>query len=202
MNRACFSLSLCAVLLLSAAGLVVASASSALPEGEPDRKASNLREVKIDGPADTPLQVIAPRVQGDSFSVKNLQAIIKNTGSSRITGYTLEWQVIAGGKAYTLFTTADYSKSLDGKLKPGETDSVSPPEFEAVLSLPSAIEGVSVKIDYVEAEDGTSYGPDLSNTALKLRLKRSGAELERQRLLHLLEAHGLDALLNELTKQR
>jgi hypothetical protein len=64
-------------------------------------------------------------------------------------------------------------------------------------------EKINVAVDFVEFDDGTTWGPDVSNYKERLAGEREGAKAERRRLRELLGAKGQGALRDflEASKQ-
>ena len=57
---------------------------------------------------------------------------------------------------------------------------------------------LELSLDFVEFEDGTTWGPDTFKSAEQLVAQRVGAKLEQTRLLQVLIAGGLEALVQVL----
>lgn len=129
---------------------------------------------------DAPLRIVNTFVETRGQDQIVIRVMLQNQSSKKIRAMAVaadgrtEFLNLSGAASVLLPTqirTLDMSYVLDG--------------------LPKR---VNISVDFVEFDDGTTWGADDSNSRDRLAGQRAGAKAERQRLKHLLKTKGTVAL--------
>jgi hypothetical protein len=121
-----------------------------------------------------------------------LAAQVQNQSGKGIRAYAINSQT-AGGKQQNGYSQFMNLMQHSAIWQPTEirTIEVSDPQE-------GPINTVRLAVDFVEFNDGTTWGPDAENSRDRLAGQREGAKLERQRLSQLLQVKGREALRSDL----
>lgn len=130
---------------------------------------------------------------------------VLNRSNKNITGLTLIWTIIwSNGRSNH---PERFYRSMDALI----CDGLSPlaPGQEQVFESSGTrqtegdefIKSIRVSLDYVEFEDHSSMGPDVSRASRQFTFKRKGASMYKNTLLNIYQVQGPNAVIEALTKQ-
>lgn len=150
--------------------------------------------VQIESQPQSPLQIASTKViSPDPFS-PNLEFTVTNKGSRGIRAYTVTYELAAenGGRKAALFTNLASPKNV---LQPGQSraESISEPYS------PALVRSVILSVDFVESDDGQTWGNDAYNSADRLAGRRAGGDKALEHFRKVREARGATALLEAVT---
>ena len=135
-----------------------------------------------------PLQIISTWVESGKPENFRLVAQVQNQSNKGIRAYTIN----------SLTTTSKRQNGTSQFMNLTQASIVwQPTEIRAVELADSQQEQINtarLTFDFVEFEDGTTWGPDKENSRDMLAGQRAGAKLERQRLREIMEAKGPEAI--------
>jgi hypothetical protein len=140
-----------------------------------------------------PLQIISTWVESNKPQNFKLVAQVQN-------------QSVKGIRAYAINSQTATDKQQNGNLQflnlTQQSAIWQPTEVRTIEvrdnSLETQIISVRLILDFVEFNDGATWGPDTQNSRDMLAGQREGAKLERNRLRQLMEKKGRDALIGDL----
>ena len=143
---------------------------------------------------DSPLQILSTWMATETPQNFRLMAQVQNQGGQAIRAYAINSEIAStkqqnGHSQFLNFT------QRSAFWRPAEIKTV-----EVADSQDEAIKTVRLTIDFVELADGSTWGPDSSNSRDLLAGQREGAKLARQRLRQLMQSKGEDAVTLEIQK--
>jgi len=183
------------ILLVSALALCLTLAFAL-----PNSPRTNQGTEKVTAPAvsvslrpDAPLRI---NVLGDDSSDPRSPQInfeVTNVAGKPIHSYLVSQETTNGTEKSTGTTLSDMA-ATNSVLRPGQTmtDSI------AYLSTTDTISQIVLALDFVEFDDGATWGPDKFESAELLRGRRAGAAEANQSFLGLRKSGGLQAVLGLL----
>lgn len=142
------------------------------------------------------------RVDSEGTPLRIVNTFVEARGSDRIVIRVMV-QNQSAKKVRALAIAAD--SRIDFRNLSGAASVILPTQIK-VIDISYAEEGrpkrVRVSVDFVEFEDGTTWGTDAGNSKDTLAGQRAGAKAERQRLKNLLKSKGRPAIsdLSEVSR--
>ena len=177
----------CTTLMLLILSLLVFSNDSTralLASVETSQNRGKPPTVITESPDDAPLHVITTTVESEKGQDFRLRVMVQNQSTKNIRAYAItshpSTEKIQNG--YTQFINLT---KREGVWRPTEikTIEINDPRQEPIVS-------VRIAVDFVEFSDGTTWGPDTSNSRDTLAGQREGARAEKQRVRQLLRDGG------------
>jgi hypothetical protein len=152
--------------------------------------------VQIESQPQSPLQITSTRViSSDPFS-PNVELTVTNKGLKGIRAYTLTYELLAegGGRKTALFTHLASQRDV---LQPGRSRSESIKEPYS----PAFTRSVVLAVDFVESDDGKTWGNDAFNSADRLSGQRAGGDKALRHFRTVREEQGPSSLLEAVTSE-
>jgi hypothetical protein len=135
-----------------------------------------------------------PSVEGRVPTQLRITLVSKNLSSQNVTAYAYLIKVWRRGSAENSEQVAIDLSQGARKFLPGSEQTDSIPALD-----PTDADMVSISVDWVEFENGSTWGPDTMKASVRLTGYRAGMNAERTRLLRLLEQGGREELEHELS---
>lgn len=135
---------------------------------------SSQRPVKVEvmEQKDNPLRITVVNVDNSSLSFQDIIYSLQNVSNKPIKAYTLLGDGKRGGKVITSFFTAKRFQTGESIIGSLDIERVNITDGEAVL----------LSIDYVEFEDGSSWGSDSAEKSEEIAGQREGIKAAIKRL--------------------
>lgn len=150
--------------------------------------------ISIQPQPNVPLIVLT--VRNDSTTIHNpeFDLVVMNTSAKSIRAYAIRYDTVsAQSKSGGLELTNKESHS--SVLQPGRSETI---DINGGSYQADALNSITVSIDFVEFEDGSTWGPDTYKSAERLDGLRTGARAAVQHLLRILKASGPAAVFDIL----
>jgi hypothetical protein len=138
--------------------------------------------------SNAPLLISAITVNSASTPLEpKLDYILTNVSGKSITAYAVRHLVLHGGQRSegVILRT---SISINSMLQSGLSESAS----LGGEALSEPVESIQLIVDFVEFEDGTTWGVDRFKSAERLRGQRAGTREEAERVLKLINERGVN----------
>jgi hypothetical protein len=160
----------------------------------PAQTDEKLPTVSVAPQADTPLRILNTFIESDSTSepaVIRLKFMAQNQSTKRIRAYAIVAE--GGGGSRVDFVNLT---SQEAVFQPTQVKTL---EFAYnETKLPKSI---TLSVDFVEFDDGSTWGVDANNSRDRLVGQRQGSIAERQRLRELLKSKGPSAVLDAIREE-
>jgi len=158
--------------------------------------APQILAIQIESQPQSPLQITSTKIiSADPFS-PHAEFTVTNKGSKGIRAYTVVYELVAegGSRKKALFTHLASQRSV---LQPGQSRSESIKEPYS----PALIRSIILAVDFVESEDGKTWGSDAFNSADRLAGQRAGGEGTLEHFRKVREEKGSASLLKPVTSE-
>lgn len=151
-------------------------------------------EVAVRRQANAPLQIVSVKSESTTLTTPLLELTIVNRSTKSITAYAIRYDVVTG-----LSTSNGLERSVAASrasiLPSGQSTKI---DVGAGQTYPDGINKILVFVDFVEFEDGSTWGPDTHRSAERLAGQRAGAHATARHLRNILTADGPGAVLQEI----
>jgi len=157
-------------------------------------KGNQLLSVIVTPQEGSPLHIVSTWVASREPKQFKLIAQVQNKSGKEIRAYAINSQTATNTQQNGLSQFMNLTR---------RSELWHPTEVRAIeFSDPQVgqIESIRLTIDFVEFDDGTTWGPDTQNSRDILAGQREGARLEKQRLHKLLQDKGREALVDEILR--
>lgn len=173
----------CATLLILILALIAALNDGtrelfASPQGS--QKGSHLPVATQTEQEGAPLRIVSTFVETPSPERTVVRAMLQNQGGKKIRALA----ITAGTLVHFYNLTGRASVLTPTQIK----------TFDLYYTGDERPKEINVSVDFVEFDDGTTWGHDVSNSRERLAGERAGAKAEKQRLKELLRSGGRAAL--------
>jgi hypothetical protein len=158
--------------------------------------APQILTVQIQPQPQSPLQISSTKIlSSDPFS-PNIEFTVTNKGGKGIRAYTVtrELETDGGSRKAAIFTQLTNQREI---LQPGQSRSGGIKESYS----PVFVNGVVLSIDFVEFDDGGTWGKDTYNSAERLAGQRAGGRNALEHLRKVREEKGATALLEAIESE-
>lgn len=186
-------LKLAALCLLVACLVYVSNRAASTRRGAAPRQ---VLTVQAEPQPESPLQITSTKVlSSDPFS-PSVELTVTNKGSKGIRAYAVTYELVAegGSRKTALFTHLASQRNV---LQPGQSRSESINESYS----PAFISSVVLAVDFVESEDGKTWGKDAFNSADRLAGQRAGGDKALGHFRKVREEKGPSSLLEAVTSE-
>lgn len=140
---------------------------------------------------DSPLQITLINVDNSAPSFQVINLAVQNTGNKPVRAYS----VYAEGKLTGRTVTSNFAAKL---LQQGESyNNRLPVERENI----KADEKLSLSVDYVEFEDGSSWGDDTQQRSMKITAEREGRKAAIKQIKDLVKNQDFNTLTNLFSQE-
>lgn len=138
-----------------------------------------------------PLRISSVVDNSDDREAPVVSFVVENAGGKPIQAYWISYETVARGTDVTLGlgVNADRPELV-----------VQPGKRREMGVLNRGREKIALWVDFVEFDDGTTWGADTAKYSEGLAGERAGARAESERLLRLLETGGLRAVMDAAAK--
>jgi hypothetical protein len=140
-----------------------------------------------------PLQIISTWIESKKPQNFKLVAQVQNQSVKGIRAYAINSQT-ATSKQQNGSSQFENLTQRSAIWQPTEVRTIEVSDY----SLEGQINSVRIIVDFVEFNDGTTWGPDTQNSRDILAGQREAAKSERQRLRQLWQTKGREALISDL----
>ena len=154
---------------------------------------SGLAVIEVSAQPDAPLLLSLSTVFTTNPSKPQISFNLENLGDKPVRSYAVRCDALSGKteRSELVFGTPSV---LDWLMQRGQWQGI----FYMFDGRDIPPDHLALSLDFVEFEDGTTWGPDTFKSAEQLVAQRVGAKLEQTRLLQVLTAGGLEALVQVL----
>jgi hypothetical protein len=141
---------------------------------------------------DTPLKVINIKDTSTSLYMPDINLVVQNTSLKSIRAYAIRYDI---GSGKINFNGLELSIGAGSKadLQPDKSEII---EVGAGANYSSPIDSITIAIDFVEFEDGTTWGLDIGKTRERLDGMRAGSHAAIGLLVKLTKTDGIPAVIS------
>jgi len=151
------------------------------------RKGAN---VTVASQPDAPLLISLERVYASNPLKPQINFAVENIGGKPVRAYSIRYDSVAG-KSERSGLVYDHVMEPSDFTRPGQWQSFA--YTHTAASEPS--DRITFSVDFVEFEDGATWGADTFNSSDRIAGRRAGAEAERNRLTRIMTQSGIDAVI-------
>lgn len=143
-------------------------------------------QVLVQKQKNAPLRIVTVNGDSASRSIPHLDLVVMNASTKPITAYAIRYDVITGKTRTTSveLSAAMLSRSI---LQPGRSVQT---DVGAGENHSDGIDQIVVLVDFVEFEDGSTWGPDTHYSAERLAGQRAGTREAARHLQKTLDSRG------------
>jgi hypothetical protein len=169
------------------------AASTPMKQGQQPKDGGTAPHVAARLQPESPLRITVLSVEADEPLKPSIKLLLTNIGEQSIQAYTIRHdEATAGTKSSGVIVTN--AASPESMFQPGQMKT----EVINNIGYSQPLKKLVVAIDYVEFQDGTSWGEDTYKSKQRLAGNRAGAQAALDRLNSLAKKRGSRAVVEEL----
>lgn len=149
-------------------------------------------QVSVKDQPDTPLRVLNVKDNSTTLYTPELNIVVQNTSLKPIRAYAIRYEV-GLGKISAGGLELSIGAGSGADLQPNKSETV---DIGTGTTYSSPIDSITVAVDFVEFEDGITWGPDIQKTGERLNGMRAGSRAAIGLLVKLMKTSGLPSVIS------